>query len=197
MASFIDDVFGKLFPKKSQPINIKENFRQSQIDQDEIESWIISEEGISLTELIAKNYHFKKSGINTRPEVHILNSPYANGFAVSYDTPFDEKTFSHIFFAFGRRMLDLGYRRVSLDRKIEEINEDVKTTEKQYFKPPLSNADFSQKIDQLFGNVSIEKVSINDKPSFIKVLVTVYSDYMYQNARAFDQFIEELFEKKL
>jgi hypothetical protein len=197
MASFIDDVLGKLFPRKSLPMNIKENFKQSQFDQDEIESWIISEEGKSLIDLVAKNYYFKKSGINSHPEVHILNSPYANGFAISYHAPFDEKTFSHIFFAFGRRMLDLGYRRVSLDRKIEEINDDVKTTEKQYFKPPLSNVDFTQKIDQLFGNVSIEKVSINDKPSFIKILVTVYSDHLYQNARSFDQFIEELFEKKL
>lgn len=197
MGSFIDDVLGKLFPKKSKPINIKENFKQTIIDQEETDSWMISEEGLTLNELIAKNYHFKKSGINSHPEVHILNSPYANGFAFSYDLPFNEKTFSHIFFAFGRRMLDLGYRRVSLDRKIEEINDDVKTTEKQYFKPPLSNVDFTQKIDQLFGNVSIEKVSINEKPSFIKVLVTVYSDHMYQKARPFDQFIEELFEKKL
>ncbi|MFD2202085.1 hypothetical protein [Shivajiella indica] len=196
MASFIDDVLGKLFPKKTNPIQVKENFKQTEIEQEAVDSWMVSKDGLSLLALVAKNYHFKKSGINSHPEVHILNSPYANGFAVSYDIPFDEKTFSHIFFAFGRRMLDLGYRRVSLDRKIEEINEDVKTTEKQYFKPPLSNAGFSQKIDQLFGNVSIEKVSINDKPSFIKVLVTVYSDHMYQKALNFDQFIEELFEKK-
>jgi hypothetical protein len=197
MASFIDDVLGKLFPKKSKSISIRENFIQSITDQEDVKSWVISEEGLSLIGLVAKNYHFKNSGINSQPEVHILNSPYANGFAVSYQSPFDEKSFSQIFFAFGRRMLDLGYRRVSLDRKIEEINDVVKTTEKQYFKPPLSNADFTQKIDQLFGNVSIEKVSINDKPSFIKVLVTVYSDHMYQNAKDFDQFIEELFEKKL
>jgi len=196
MASFIDDVLGKLFPKKSPAVHIKENFVQTATDIDNIDSWISSDEGKSFMKLIFKNYHFKKSGMNSHPEIHILNSPYANGFAISFESPFTEKTFSQLFFAFGRRMLDLGYQRVSLDRKIEEIQENVRTTEKQYFKPPISNIDFSEKIDQLFGNVSIEKVSINDKPSFLKVLVTVYSDHLYKEARPFDLFIEELFQSQ-
>ncbi|RZS98711.1 hypothetical protein [Cecembia calidifontis] len=194
MASFIDDVLGKLFPKRSKPLSIKENFKQSEINKEAVAQWMLSEEGESLMALVSKNYYFKKSGINASPEVHILNSPYANGFAVSYEGPLDEKTFSYLFFAFGKRVLDLGYKQVSLDRKIEEINDSVRTTEKQYFKPPLSRADLSQKIDQLFGNVSIEKVSINDKPSFLKVLVTVYSDRLYQDAKPFDQFIDFIFE---
>lgn len=194
MASFIDDVLGRLFPKKSKHIQVKENFKQSEIDKDAGADWEASEEGKSMIALIAKNYHFKKSGINNYPEVHILNSPYANGFAISFDSPFDKKTFSYLFFAFGKRILDLGYNQVSLDRKIEEVNDLVKTTEKQYFKPPLSNVDFGQKINQLFGNISVEKVSINDKPSFLKVLVTVYSDHLYQDAKPFDEFMDAIFE---
>ncbi len=194
MASFIEDVLGKLFPKKSSPINIKENFTQTESEKENTDSWLTSDEGESLIKLVFKNYHFKKSGINAHPEIHILNSPYANGFAVSYESPFNEKTFSQLFFAFGRRMLDLGYQRVSLDRKIEEIQENVRTTEKQYFKPPLNTADLTQKIDQLFGNVSIEKVSVNDKPSYLKILVTVYSDHLYRPAKPFELFVEELFE---
>jgi hypothetical protein len=194
MASFIEDVLGKLFPKKSSPINIKENFTQTESEKENTDFWLASDEGESLIKLVFKNYHFKKSGINAHPEIHILNSPYANGFAVTYESPFNEKTFSQLFFAFGRRMLDLGYQRVSLDRKIEEIQENVRTTEKQYFKPPLNTADLTQKIDQLFGNVSIEKVSINEKPSYLKILVTVYSDHLYRPAKPFDLFVEELFE---
>ncbi|SMD41608.1 hypothetical protein SAMN00777080_0133 [Aquiflexum balticum DSM 16537] len=194
MASFIEDVLGKLFPKKSSPVTIKENFTQTESEKENTDSWLTSDEGESLIKLVFKNYHFKKSGINAHPEIHILNSPYANGFAVSYESPFNEKTFSQLFFAFGRRMLDLGYQRVSLDRKIEEIQENVRTTEKQYFKPPLNTADLTQKIDQLFGNVSIEKVSVNDKPSYLKILVTVYSDHLYRPAKPFDLFVEELFE---
>jgi hypothetical protein len=195
MASYFDDLLGKIFPKKNTPVNHKENFRQSQSEKELISVWMNSEEGKSWFDLIQKNYYFKKSGVNNSPEVHILNTPYANGFAVSFESPFDKKSFSDCFFAFGQRVLDLGYQQVSLDRKIEEINQNVKTTEKQYFKPPFSGNDFSKKIDQLFGNVSIEKVSIDDEPSFLKVLVTVYSDHLYLKARPFDEFIDLLFQK--
>lgn len=194
MASFIEDIISKLFPKKSLPFSHKENFNQSPDDVEDLGNWLQSEEARDLIGLISKNYYFKTSGIQSHPEIHILNSPYANGFAVSFENPLTSKTFSQLFFAFGLRMLDLGYHRVSLDRKMEEVNEQVKTTEKQYFKPPLSSADFSRKIDQLYGNVSIEKVSIDDKPSFLKVLVTVYSDHLYQKAQPFDEFIEALFQ---
>lgn len=195
MASFIDDVLGKLFPKKARGLNIKENFVQTEDEIEAVSDWIDSPEGKNTIALIAKNYHFKTSGMNSQPEVHILKSPYANGFAVSFEDPLTEEIFSNLFFAFGKR-IDLGYSRVSLDRKIEDVNDKVRTTEKQYYKPPLSNADFSKKIDQLYGNVSVEKVSINDKPSYLKVLVTVYSDHLYQDANSFDEFIDHLFESK-
>ncbi|MFN3803244.1 hypothetical protein [Belliella pelovolcani] len=194
MASFIDDLLGKLFPKKSTSIKHKENFTQTEEAIADVTVWAQSTEGKNLLNLVKKNYHFKMSGMNASPEVHILKSPYANGFAVSFDRPFDAKSFSKLFFAFGQRMLDLGYQKISLDRKFEEINEAVKTTEKQYFKPPLSNADFNEKIDQLFGNVSIEKISVNDQPSYLKVLVTVYSDSLYKDARPFEDFMDDLFE---
>lgn len=196
MASFIDDVLGKLFPKKDKNLNIKENFVQTEENKETVEKWMESPEGKNTMALISKNYHFKTSGMNNTPEVHILNSPYANGFAVSFDAPLTEKTFSNLFFAFGRRIVDLGYTRVSLDRKIEDVNDKVRTTEKQYFKPPLSAADFSKKISQLYGNVSVEKVSINDEPSYLKVLVTVYSDHLYQDAFPFEEFIDHLFQSQ-
>ncbi|UJP66675.1 hypothetical protein [Mongoliitalea daihaiensis] len=194
MASFIDDLFGKLFSKKRKPLQVKENFVQSPQELTALENWLKSSDATYIFDLVGKNYHFKKAGINNEPEVHFLNSPYANGFAVSYDPPFNPETFSKLFFAFGRRMLALGYRQVSLDRKIEEINEKVKTTEKQYFKPPLQAEDFNAKIDQLYGNVSVEKVTIDNEPSFIKVLVTVYSDHLYQPAKPFEEFIDHIFE---
>ncbi|WP_194777129.1 hypothetical protein [Pararhodonellum marinum] len=192
---FINDLLEKLFPKKSTAISHKENFTQSETAVQQVISWSEGNEGRSLMEKAYQNYQLKKANINGEPEVHILNSPYANGFAISFAKPFTEETFSLLFFAFGQRILDLGYERVSLDRKIQEIPEAVKITEKQYFKPPIANIDFTQKIDQIFGNISIEKVAVNHESSFLKVLVTVYSDHLYKEAMPFDKFIEALFQK--
>ncbi len=89
-------------------------------------------------------------------------------------------------------MLDLGYYRVGMDRTIREEADWVRTIEKQYFKPSVPVV-HSQETEQIFGNVSIEKELVNNEPRFLKVLVTVYSDQQYLDARPFDQFIAALF----
>lgn len=154
-----------------------------------------SSEGRGVMKMIYDNYHLKIAGINKKPEVHVLQTPYANGFAVTFQDPMTASDFSNLFVGWGQGMADLGYRKVSLDRKIEETNQQVKVTEKFYFKPPLSAADLSQKIDQLFGNISIEKIYINNTPSYLKVLATVYADRLYHEAAPFDRFMDQLFNQ--
>ena len=196
MANFLDDLFKRLFrPSDNMPMKVKENFVIQEEDQRDLEEWMESAECQRFFDLIFRNYHFKRTQINERPQVHILQSPYANGFAVTYDEPFDFRSFSRTFLAFSRRILDLGYHQVSLDRKFEEINEQVKVTEKFYFKPPLQVPKEGELISQLFGNVSLEKVSIDNQPSYIKCLATVYSDRLYQDAGSFDQLMDSIFKK--
>lgn len=197
MGNFFDELFNKVFkPSDKSPMKVKENFVINEIDQSDLDLWIESQESADLFSLIYKNYHFKRTGINDRPQVHILDTPYANGFAVTYEEPFDLKSFSRLFLAFSQRILALGYEQVSLDRKFEEINDQVKVTEKFYFKPPFQLPAEGELISQLYGNVALEKVSIDNKPSFIKLLATVYSDRLYQDAKPFDQLMDRIFEKR-
>ena len=81
-----------------------------------------------------------------------------------------------------------------MDRKIDEVNEQVRTTEKLYYKPLVSVDTSSDKIDQRYGNVSIEKIYLDNKPNYLKVLVTLYSDRQYHDAKPFDQFMDKLFK---
>ena len=195
MSNFFDDLFKKVFkPDLDAPLNHKENYTLKEETITDAVDWTKTEEGKKMLELIYKNYHFKKSQINERPQVHLFQSPYANGFAISYEFPFDEKSFSQLFLAFSQRVLDLGYRQVSLDRKLEEINDQVKLTEKFYFKPPIQAPRSGELISQLYGNVTLEKVSIDNHPGYIKFLVTVYSDRLYKDPKPFDQLMDLLFE---
>ncbi|MEN2283563.1 hypothetical protein AAGF08_15575 [Algoriphagus sp. SE2] len=195
MGNFFDDLYKKVFQSSEEiPMNHKENYSFKKEELDEAVSWAQNEEGKQILDLIYRNYHFKKTHINERPSVHIFESPYANGFAVSYDEPLDLKSFSKVFLAFSQRVLALGYRQVSLDRKFEEINDQVKLTEKFYFKPPLQAPIMGEIISQLYGNVTLEKISIDNNPSYIKFLVTVYSDRLYKDPKPFDQLMDLLFE---
>lgn len=192
--TFIDDIFGKLFSKDKPDFNYKENFTQSSEEELGIRNWLGSEDGKAVISQVYQLYHLKKAGVSEKPNIHLMTSPYANGFALTFEKPLTEEIFSSLFFGFGLRMLDLGYYRVSLDRSFNESAGEIKITEKQYFKP-INRKASSQKMDQIFGNVSIEKVLVNQKPSILKVLATVYSDQLYLEARPFDQFIEELLKQ--
>lgn len=195
MSNYFDQVWQKLFPsKETVPLQMKENFTLKDKEVQELEDWIHSEAAISLFSLIYRNYHYKRTQINESPEVHLFTSSYANGFAISYEAPLDLSSFSLLFLGLSRRVLALGYQQVSLDRKLEEINEQVKQTEKFYFKPPLQMPQEGEPITQLYGNISLEKVSINNTPSYIKLLAAIYSDRNYQEAKPFDELMDKLFE---
>ena len=195
MSNYFDQVWQKLFPsKETVPLQMKENFTLKDKEVQELEDWIHSEAAKSLFSLIYRNYHFKRTQINESPEVHLFTSSYANGFAISYEAPLDLSSFSLLFLGLSRRVLALGYQQVSLDRKLEEINEQVKQTEKFYFKPPLQMPQEGEPITQLYGNISLEKVSINNTPSYIKLLAAIYSDRNYQEAKPFDELMDKLFE---
>ena len=196
MGNFLDDLLKKVFrPSEKLPLNVKENFLIKESEWKDLESWLETQESKDLFALIYKNYHFKRTQINETPQVHIFSSPYANGFAVSYEPPFDPKSFSRLFLGLSRRILGLGYNQVSLDRKFEEVNDRVKVTEKFYFKPPLQLPEEGELISQIYGNVALEKITLDNQPSYLKLLVTVYSDRLFQDAKPFDQFLDRLFER--
>ncbi len=178
-------------------MKVKENFVIKEEERADLILWLETEQSEQLFSLVFKNYHFKRAGIDAHPQVHLLESPYANGFALTYDLPFDLKSFSRIFLAFSQRILALGYVQVSLDRKFEEIEDQVKVTEKFYLKPPLQIPAKGELISQLYGNVTLEKVSVDNKPKFIKLLATIYSDRLYQDAKPFDDFMDRIFEINL
>ena len=197
MGDFFDDLLKKIFPNREgdPPLSIKENFSLKEKDFQDLEEWNKSEESKALLALVYKNYHYKRAQINDTPEVHVFSSVYANGFALSFGPPLDSNSFSLLFLGLSRRIIALGYEQVSLDRKLEEVNEQVKETEKFYFKPPLQLPKEDELISQLYGNISLEKIRINQQPSYFKLLASVYSDRLYYDAQPFDDLMDRLFER--
>ncbi len=197
MGDFFDDLLKKIFPNREgdPPLSIKENFSLKEKDFQDLEEWNKSEESKALLALVYKNYHYKRAQINDTPEVHVFSSVYANGFALSFGPPLDSNSFSLLFLGLSRRIIALGYEQVSLDRKLEEVNEQVKETEKFYFKPPLQLPKEGELISQLYGNISLEKIRINQQPSYFKLLASVYSDRLYYDAKPFDGLMDRLFER--
>lgn len=196
MANYFEGLLNKVFGNSSPAgVSHKENFALTPERIQEVEYWLSEPSGEAMLNLLYNNYYFKKNQINESPQVHLFSTKYANGFAVTYEEPLTRESFNSAFHAFAGRILTMGYKQVSLDRKIEEKGGKVNEIEKFYFKPPLQIPEEGALISQLFGNVALEKVNTDNKPSYLKLLVTVYSDRLYQDAWPFDDFMDRLFNK--
>ena len=194
--TFFDKISRKLFPgdKPKSTVDVHEVLKRPARDQVAYEAWRNQPECEALVREVAQAYYYKKTNISSELAVHLLNTAYANGFAVSYVPRVPAKEFQHLFEYFKDQVADMGYRVVNADRRIKDKVAYVETIEKYYLKPPLHRGDIKAgSIDQLYGNVAVEHVLINDRPSFIKMQASIYSDRLYQDARHFDDFADRLF----
>ncbi len=194
--TFFDKISRKLFPDdKSKPVvDVHEVLKRPERDQVAYEAWRNQPECKVLIQEVAQAYYYKKTNISSELAVHLLNTAYANGFAVSYAPRVSVKEFQHLFEFFKDQVIHMGYRVVNADRRIKDKATYVETIEKYYLKPPLHRGDIKAgSIDQLYGNVAVEYVLINDRPSYIKVQASIYSDRLYQDALHFDDFADRLF----
>lgn len=192
--SFFDDIVGKLFGKQpSKAAYIHEVLERSEKDLANYALWLNSEAKGEMLKEIERGYYLKKQGIVSSIDVHLLDSKYANGFAVSYHESIGKENFRNIFDYLKERVLENGYKIAQADRRILDKESHEETIEKWYLKPVFEELD-SRIVNQRFGNVLIEKIEVDRKPSYIKFMANVYQDRQYTEAEPFQELLDKVFE---
>lgn len=199
--SYFDKLVGKLFPDKhsSGAAEVHEILKRNERDQKQYQQWKNTAEQEILMRELAQSYYYKKTDIRSDIEIHLFNTAYANGFAVTYHPKISAKSFQHLFEYFKDKVLDMQYRLVTADRRILDREQYIETIEKYYLKPPLNAQGTStpkEVIDQQYGNIVIEHILIDNRPSYIKLLASIYSDSLYNEALSYDEFMSRLFDAK-
>lgn len=189
---FFEDVVGKLFGKQraDQPL-IHEVLKRTEIELEGYEFWLKSEASKELIADFDRAYTLKKQQVESSLEVHILESPYSNGFAISYSDQLSPTEFKYLFDNFKERTLQLGYKLAQADRKIKDKGNYEECIEKWYLKPNSEDLQTTV-IDQRYGNILIELVMIDRKPSYLKLMANIYQDRLYTKALPFDDFYLKL-----
>lgn len=191
--TFFDEVFSRLFKKKeaTAPV-VHEPLLRSESEMQQYEQWLQAGAHNSLIDDLSNAYHKKKLDIISPMEVHLLNTRYSNGFALSYNSGIGTDAFRNVFDYFKERTLTLGYKLSQADRRILDKNDYEETIEKWYLKPITLNSG-KEFVDQRYGNVLLEHIAVNRKPSYIRLMVNVYQGRPFAEARPFDEFIDQLF----
>ena len=83
---FFEDVVGKLFGKQQadQPI-IHEVMERTEVELGAYRAWKNSERRTDLVNDFDRAYSLKKQMVESSMEVHLLESQYSNGFAITYN----------------------------------------------------------------------------------------------------------------
>ncbi len=191
--SFFDDVVGKLFGRQSpKAAFVHEVLKRSDQEIQQYEAWKVTENANSLIADVERGYFMKKQGIVSAVDVHLLDSQYSNGFAVSFNDQFSPDSFTFVFDFLKERGLEQGYKLSQGDRRILDKETYEETIEKWYLKPIAE--DLNGVANQKFGNILIEKTEIDRKPSYLKLMANVYQDRLYSEAKPFSELIEQLFK---
>lgn len=192
--TFFDEVFSKLFSKKEPPTVpvIHEPLKRSDAEMADYDKWLKDNGHTALISDLSSAYHKKKLGIISPMEVHLLETRYSNGFAISYKKSLGVLAFRNLFDYFKESTLKFGYKLAQADRRIMDKGDYEETVEKWYLKPDIlhTGKEFE---DQIYGNILLEHIAIDRKPSYIRLMVNVYQGRPYAEARPFQEYIDQLF----
>lgn len=190
--AFLEDLFNKLFPEKTnRPVEVQEELHRSSAYLNTYEEWKQSPEAATLLRRVEKSYHMQKNQTEGLYPVHLFNSAAANGFALSYHPSISRQEFHYLLDYWRDRVLSLGYRLANTDRQIKDKETYIQTTEKHYLKPPINRK--PPKTEQRYGNILLEYVLIDNQPSYLKLMVTIYTDHLFTKAEPFEELVEFLF----
>ncbi len=121
-----------------------------------------------------------------------LNTPSSKGFAIHFShTDYSRQDASHLLDLLQGKVRWFNYRLQHSDTRTWSEKDWVQTVERYYLKPRQSWAE-GQKIDQLFGNITIELTLRNDQPYLLTFRATSYSDRLYADAADFHELMQAL-----
>lgn len=196
--SFFDKIFNRIFSDKENPVigvAVHEVLTRNPREIKAFDAWKFSSVYPQLLEEVSNAYYYKKTGIRSEMTIHLFQSVYANGFAISYLPRIGKKHFQYLFDVFRERVIGMNYRIANADRQIIDKKSYVETREKYFLKPSLNlQGDASVLNEQLYGNISLEHVLADNQPQYIKVLASIYSDRLYKSALSYDEFAARLLE---
>ncbi len=183
----IKRLFGEGEPARVQTTLVAERLERSARFEQERKLWLYSGEAHKEIDILRNRYH---SDLAT-PDLFLHRSPQANGFFFNPSIGIKASSFAFLLDYFRDICLETDYQLYNSKRTYEEVPTGVKRSERYYLKPNL-DVGLTIPIDQKFGNIQLDLVIINEIPSYLKVMVSVYSDRNYRNAEPFEEFMEGL-----
>lgn len=191
--SFFDEIIQKVFArqKDDKPLELLESVKRTSKEEIQYNKWAQSNEARSALVKISEAIDLKRQGEkDVKPQVIIAESNYANALSIIFNNRDDEAISRLLMDYFKEVILSINYRLQVTERKIKEIKNSVQVKEMYFLKPEIKAEDFDNPpIKQLYGNIMLERVLLNNQPQYLKIQANIYNDRYYQSALPFNDLL--------
>ena len=123
--------------------------------------------------------------------LQFLDSSSSKGFVIHfYQTNFSKKDVTHLLDYLKEQVQRLGYKVQVSDTRTYNRKKWVETSERHHLKPRTNPAPKVGKIDQKYGNITVEATFRNDQVHQLKFQATSYKDHLFQDADDFRDLMQ-------
>ncbi|MEM8909545.1 MAG: hypothetical protein AAGD05_16985 [Bacteroidota bacterium] len=131
---------------------------------------------------------------HTDESIDFLNTPSSKGFVIHFhQTRYPAREVTHLFDYLKEKVLDMEYRTYLSDYRTYNRPKWVETVQRHYLKPPNNFRKLSkEKLQQKFGNITIELLFRNEQIHNLKFSATAYRDRLFEDAEEFKKLMQGL-----
>ncbi|RIY06212.1 hypothetical protein D0T11_18970 [Hymenobacter rubripertinctus] len=141
-----------------------------------------------------KAYHYQKAGLPGSPfRVQLARQEGQRGAVFLYDPSIGPGNFQHFFDFIRDRVLALGYQLGAADERATRHERYTEATQKYFLKPQPHDCTHTGRCNQRYGNVTVDLVSINGQPGFIRLFNNPFTDSIFTPPGTFDELVDAVF----
>ena len=193
----IDKLLSAIFPSKKEETidNNKPYLQESLVRSEEFKTAIQQESETleNIKDILLRDFNYFLL-MGTEPQYfQTFQAAGANGILiVAPNISGVVKHWSYLLDHLAEGVKRLDYRIQNTALQYFNTETGVKRIERYYLKPAISAVELPVK--QLYGNITLEFVVIDEKPKYFKLLASHYSGRNYSPPLAFEELVAELFK---
>ena len=173
---------------------VREELKRSAKDQEAYTFWLESEQKDQIIRFINDQFSESRDENENVSLFRVIHSGSTNGFMLRFLAETDPKHFQHLFDFLKDQVKTLQYVSYTSDVRTFDRDGFVERIERHYLKPSwrklnTKEVNDSGKMNQLYGNITIELVFQDDIPRFIKFVSQHYSDSKFSEPKPFAELM--------
>lgn len=189
---------GKRTPSPRQPLKtiVLEHLplKRNEEEIEQLIKWNQSQTALHFYEwLYAAYIDNDHNTLVSNQQIDFLSYPSIKGFIYHYNEKEHAwNDFKILFDSLSYRVKKLAYSLHQSDYKKVKKNNQILKKYRYYLKPSYDGINWTERIPQKHGNITIELIEAQDSPKYIKFSASVYSDRHYQEAFDFKALLSSL-----